>query len=72
MCCILSVGPLLVPRTLKHKSKSKQHMQQHMVGYTVQVSHCAHSPFAQKVRKWVLSAFRSLDIADCEYHEAPD
>ena len=23
MCCILSVGPLLVPRTLKYKSKSK-------------------------------------------------
>ena len=23
MCCILSVGPLLVPRTLKHKSKVK-------------------------------------------------
>ena len=23
MCCTLSVGPLLVPRTLKHKSKQK-------------------------------------------------
>ena len=23
MCCILSVRPLLVPRTLKHKSKKK-------------------------------------------------
>ena len=23
MCCILSVGPLLIPRTLKHKSKKE-------------------------------------------------
>ena len=25
MCCTLSVGPLLVPRTLKHKCKSKNY-----------------------------------------------